>query len=72
MNERDELPLGRVGRVLGGRYEGFWVLVDDDTNRPKGTGGYSVLWWTPDDGHDDWVEDLEGVADVLESPRSNG
>ncbi|AFY99294.1 hypothetical protein [Calothrix sp. PCC 6303] len=33
------IPIGKLGCVLSGEYEGWYVLVQDD---PKNTGGYYI------------------------------
>jgi hypothetical protein len=58
-------PVGVVGRVLAGRNQGFYVEVDDDTRRAKGSGGYYILWWTGAESYDDWVESWQGVVNIL-------
>jgi hypothetical protein len=39
------VPIGVLGRVMSGASSGLYIEVDDDTERPKGTGGYHVLLW---------------------------
>jgi hypothetical protein len=70
MAEPSELPVGRVGRVLNGPHEGFWIEIDDDTKRPRGTGGFYILWWrSPSEGYDDWVGSWDDVVAFLSDTR---
>lgn len=50
------IPLGLAGRIVEGRRAGFFIQVDDDTERPRprGTGGWHVVYWDADTAHDDW------------------
>ena len=61
-DEVAETRVDVVGRVVSGEHEGFFVEVDDDTERPKGTGGWYVLRWNDEVGYDDW---FETKADVI-------
>jgi hypothetical protein len=58
-------PIGVVGRVRGGRYDGFFVEIDDDTTRPNATGGWYVLWWNGVEGYDNWLESDEALPELL-------
>ena len=58
-------PVGVVGRVHGGRYDGFFVEINDDTSRPRATGGWYVLWWNGIEGYDDWVESEDRLPALL-------
>lgn len=55
------IPVGVVGRVSSGPNSGLYIEVDDDTVRPKGTGGYYVVLWDASEGYDEWYE----TADAL-------
>jgi hypothetical protein len=59
-------PVGIVGRVGGGRYDGFFIEVDDDTQRPGGTGGF-YLYWSGSEGYDNWVESEGEVLAFLDT-----
>ena len=55
-DEVAEMRVGVVGRVVGGEHGGFVIEVDDDSERPRGTGGWYVLLWNDETGYDDWFE----------------
>ena len=59
-------PFGVVGRITGGRYDGFYIEVDDDTRRPSGTGGYYILYWNGSQGYDNWTDKAENIPAFLE------
>ncbi|HLJ29058.1 MAG TPA: hypothetical protein VKY85_20275 [Candidatus Angelobacter sp.] len=53
--------IGKKGRIKNGKYAGFFVRIEDDS---QNTGGYLILIWqdVPSEGYDNWVEnsaDLE-------------
>ncbi|MCU1389822.1 MAG: hypothetical protein JWL72_3160 [Ilumatobacteraceae bacterium] len=60
-----EMRVGVVGRVVSGDHEGFFIEVDDDSERPKGTGGFYVLRWNDKHGFDDWFETKADVVDAF-------
>ena len=52
----DIIPVGRVGRIVGGEHAGKFVKVIDDS---KSTGGFLIITSNDSDfslGFDDWVE----------------
>jgi hypothetical protein len=44
---------------VSGPNAGRFVEVDDDTQRPKGTGGYYVFLWSDAEGYDEWYENAD-------------
>jgi hypothetical protein len=64
------IPIGKRGRILNGKYAGWYVLVEDDT---EGTGGYYMYTSiSPDfqvgwgEGYDNWVEKKEYLSSFFE------
>jgi hypothetical protein len=64
---RPGIPIGLVGRLVTGRDAGFYVEVDDDSERKGGTGGFYVLTWTAEVGYDDWYESADDLASAFSS-----
>jgi hypothetical protein len=62
-------PIGLVGRVIDGPNAGLYIEVDDDTQRPGGTGGFYVLLWDTSVGYDEWYESSDGVVLALRDRR---
>jgi hypothetical protein len=60
------IPVGVVGRIVSGTNEGLFVEVDDDTQRPNGTGGFYVLLWSDTEGYDEWYEKATDLPLVFE------
>jgi hypothetical protein len=69
MPAAEHFQIGLVGRVGAGPHTGLFVEVDDDTRRPRGTGGFYILFWDESVGYDQWYESAEDVASVL--PKLN-
>lgn len=62
-----DIHIGIEGTVHEGRYDGWTVLVEDDTN--GATGGYYVLLslkTDPTKGFDNWVEDQSRIPGLFE------
>ncbi|HLJ88954.1 MAG TPA: hypothetical protein VKZ53_19195 [Candidatus Angelobacter sp.] len=49
--------VGKKGRIKTGKYAGFFVRIEDDS---ENTGGYLILTWqgASSMGYDNWVENL--------------
>jgi hypothetical protein len=56
------IPVGRVGRIVEGRREGFFIAVDDDNQRPDGRGGWYVRYWNGDRADHDWFLNERDVS----------
>jgi hypothetical protein len=63
------LPIGIVGRVTAGPNAGLYIEIDDDTKRPRGSGGYYILLWNDAVGYDEWYESAGDVMSVLPKRR---
>jgi hypothetical protein len=61
VSNASETPVGVVGRVLTGEHAGFFIEVDDDTQRVGGSGGWYVLRWNAEVGYDDWLPTKDDV-----------
>ncbi len=64
---RMDIPIGKEGHVQGGKYDGWTVLVEDDTS--GSTGGYYLLLslkTDPTTGFDHWVEDRSFLPGLFE------
>ncbi|HEY3832669.1 MAG TPA: hypothetical protein VGO03_10280 [Acidimicrobiia bacterium] len=60
------MPTGLIGRIVEGEHRGFYVEVDDDTERSRGTGGYYVLLWDQNVGYDEWYESADAMRAAIE------
>jgi hypothetical protein len=56
--------IGKKGRIRNGKYAGFFVRIDDDS---QNTGGYLILTWqdAPSLGYDNWVENLADLEQFM-------
>jgi hypothetical protein len=56
--------IGKKGRIKTGKYAGFFVRIDDDS---QNTGGYLILIWkdSPREGYDNWVENATDLEPFL-------
>lgn len=64
------IQIGKIGKIVKGESEGWYILVQDDT---EGTGGYYVLTSKyPDlkgglgEGFDDWVGSKDALLPLFE------
>ena len=48
-----------------GRFDRFYVELDDDSERPGGTGGYYILYWNGNEGYDDRVPSSEEIPTMI-------
>ena len=63
MNElRPGVYIDRVGRETTGAQTGYYVEVLDDTERPRGTGGYYIAIWNETELFDEWCLTADDVA----------
>lgn len=67
MTSKSQVPVGRVGKALGGQYRGMYVTVDEDPSR---TGWHVWLHRSdprlgPTDGWDIWADEVEDVLEWL-------
>ncbi len=60
-----EMRVGVVGRVVSGKRNGFFIEVDDDSERPHGSGGWYVLVWGGETAYDDWFESKGHVIEAF-------
>ena len=56
--------IGKKGRIRNGKYAGFFVRIEDDS---QNTGGYLILRWqdVPSVGYDHWVENLADLEQYM-------
>jgi hypothetical protein len=61
--------LDRVGREIRGAQAGYYVEILDDTERPRGTGGYYLAIWNEVEAFDEWYVTADDLARRIdESP----
>jgi hypothetical protein len=55
--------IGKKGRIKNGKYTGFFVRIEDDS---QNTGGYLILIWLDANvGYDYWVENLADLEQFM-------
>lgn len=57
------IPINTKGTIRSGKYEGWSVFIQDDS---ENTCGYLILIERGSDGYDYWVEDLESLQQFLQ------
>ena len=60
------IPIGLVGRITAGQDSGLYIEVDDDTERPRGSGGYYLLLWDASKSADEWYATAEDLRYAFE------
>jgi hypothetical protein len=66
---RPGVYLDRVGREIAGAQAGYYVEILDDTERPRGTGGYYVAIWNEVEMFDEWYLTADDLARRFDESR---
>jgi hypothetical protein len=69
VDEVSGIPIGVVGRFTSGPESGLYIEVDDDTERPRGSGGYYVLLWDGSESADEWYATADDLPHAFEGRR---